>query len=465
MQLPEAFTQQMKELIGTEDFLRLSASLESDAAVAFRPNGRKGFCAVGDLQPVPWSSLGYYLSERLPFTFDPLLHAGAYYVQEPSSMFIEQAVRQCEPVAMRVLDLCAAPGGKSTLLRSLLPDESVLVVNEPVRQRAQVLMENMTKWGHPSVVVTNASPAAFASLEGFFNLMLIDAPCSGEGMFRKDNPALSEWSVQNVEHCAARQFQIVSDAWPALAEGGYLIYSTCTYNLRENELQVQRICSELGASCMEIPTDPAWGIVGSLLQGENLPVCRFMPHKLRGEGLFVALLRKERSVRAPKQRGGGQRVLPLDRQLRPWLQNADGWGQISIGETLYALPPALAEVVSLFLPRLAVLSAGVALAQRKGGAYQPEHGLSQSLAFRRDHFPTVNLTYEDAIAYLRRQSLSLGNDVPRGMVVVMYGGVSLGFVNQLGDRANNLYPQPWKIRSQNAAPEVFSIVNRDAEWA
>ena len=190
-----------------------------------------------------------------------------------------------------------------------------------------------------------------------------------------------------------------------------------------------------------------------------------MPHKLRGEGLFVALLRKERSVRAPKQRGGGQRVLPLDRQLRPWLQNADGWGQISIGETLYALPPALAEVVSLFLPLLAVLSAGVALAQRKGGGYQPEHGLSQSLAFRRDHFPTVNLTYEDAIAYLRRQSLSLGNDVPRGMVVVMYGGVSLGFVNQLGARANNLYPQPWKIRSQNAAPEVFSIVNRDAEWA
>lgn len=240
---------------------------------------------------VPWCREGYYLSGRPSFTFDPLFHAGCYYVQEASSMFLEQALRQYvhEPVTM--LDLCAAPGGKSTLARSVLPEGSLLVANEVMRNRSQVLAENLIKWGNPGVIVTNNDPADFTELGSLFDVILTDVPCSGEGMFRKDEVAVQEWSIENVDTCWQRQRRILRDIWPCLKTGGLLVYSTCTYNREENEDNVAWITQELGAEVLPLEIQPDWHITGNLI-GTEFPVYRFLPHKTTGEGLFMAVLRK-----------------------------------------------------------------------------------------------------------------------------------------------------------------------------
>lgn len=241
---------------------------------------------------VPWCEYGFYLTHRPPFTFDPLLHAGAYYVQESSSMFLHQVLRQyvTEPVVM--LDLCAAPGGKSTLARSVLPEGSRLVSNEPIRGRAQVLEENVTKWGYPDHIVTNRYPKDFRKSKQQFDVILTDVPCSGEGMFRKDEGAIAEWSLQKVEQCQRLQREIVSDAWECLAPGGLLIYSTCTFNTLENEENIKWILENFDAEVLPVHTEVEWNIQGSILPDFIAPIYRFIPGLTRGEGLFMAVLRK-----------------------------------------------------------------------------------------------------------------------------------------------------------------------------
>ena len=241
---------------------------------------------------VPWCEYGFYLTHRPPFTFDPLLHAGAYYVQESSSMFLHQVLRQyvTEPVVM--LDLCAAPGGKSTLARSVLPEGSRLVSNEPIRGRAQVLEENVTKWGYPDHIVTNRYPKDFRKSKQQFDVILTDVPCSGEGMFRKDEGAIAEWSLQKVEQCQRLQREIVSDAWECLAPGGLLIYSTCTFNTLENEENIKWILENFDAEVLPVHTEAEWNIQGSILPDFIAPIYRFIPGLTRGEGLFMAVMRK-----------------------------------------------------------------------------------------------------------------------------------------------------------------------------
>ena len=308
MELPKSFIERIQQLLGEGESQALLQSLEVTSPVSIRRNPLKPSSVDSAEIQVPWSSEGYYLSQRPRFTYDPLFHAGCYYVQEASSMFIEQAFRCMETLPKRVLDLCAAPGGKSTLWRSLLPDGALLVANEPISARSWVLAENLTKWGHPDVVVTQAYPADFSPLTGFFDVVSADVPCSGEGMFRKDEVARQEWSEENVMMCAERQWQIISDIWPTLREGGYLVYSTCTFNREENEDNVARICRELGAECMEIPVSSEWHISGDTT-GRGLPVYHFFPHRTRGEGFFLALLRKtsEQAVRKEKKRKHEQR--------------------------------------------------------------------------------------------------------------------------------------------------------------
>ena len=245
MELPASFIDHTRALLGEGDYGKLVTSLNSEQPVSIRLNPMKPFAFRFGERAVPWCGSGFYLQGRPTFTFDPLFHAGCYYVQEASSMFVEQALRRYvgkEPVVM--LDLCAAPGGKSTHLRSLLPEDSLLVANEVIRNRSQILAENLTKWGHPDVVVSNSDPSDFARLEEFFDVILTDVPCSGEGMFRKDPVAVSEWSPENVEICWQRQRRIISDIWPCLKPGGILIYSTCTYNTKENEDKIRWISVE-----------------------------------------------------------------------------------------------------------------------------------------------------------------------------------------------------------------------------
>ena len=294
MNLPQAFIERTRQLLGETQYPLFEEALQTEVPVSIRPNRTKCDKSV-EGEAIPWATSGMYLKNRPTFTFDPLFHAGCYYVQEASSMFVERVLREYvkEPVVM--LDLCAAPGGKSTLCRSALPEGSLLVANEVMRNRSQILAENLVKWGHPEVIVTNNDPADFTDLTHLFDVILTDVPCSGEGMFRKDPVAVEEWSVENVDICWQRQRRILTDIWPSLKPGGLLIYSTCTFNSEEDEVNVAWIARELGAEILEVPTEEGWGITGNLI-GKDFPVYRFMPHKTRGEGFFLAVLRKRPEV-------------------------------------------------------------------------------------------------------------------------------------------------------------------------
>ncbi len=296
--LPQVFTDYTRKLFGEDMFARFLSSFSVPSPVSIRlnpfkiKNCRQPKSTI--LDPVPWCDLGYYLNQRPDFTFDPLLHAGCYYVQEASSMFVTQAIKQYVRGDVTMLDLCAAPGGKSTCVRSFLTPDSVLVCNEPIRNRYNVLAENISKFGMHNTIVVSKYPKDFKKSEfSDFDVILADVPCSGEGMFRKDEDCIKQWSPQNVERCWRLQREIISDIWDCLTPGGLLIYSTCTFNTKENEENVRWICSELGANVLPLETCPEWNIVGSLLKDYDEPVYRFIPGTVRGEGLFLAVLQKD----------------------------------------------------------------------------------------------------------------------------------------------------------------------------
>lgn len=452
----------MSELMGGEAG-RLFAALDREPVVSIRLNRLKlaavsSFCELSPAARVPWATDGFYLSSRPAFTYDPLFHAGAYYVQEASSMFAGLALRSVADVPLRMLDLCAAPGGKSTLYRSLLPEGSLLVANEPMRQRVRVLAENLAKWGHPDVVVTNNFPADFAPLSGFFDVVAVDAPCSGEGMFRKDAQAVSEWSEANVEMCSRRQREIVGDVWPALRPGGYLLYSTCTYNTHENEENVAWIAETLGADVVRLSVDEDWGITGNLLSPSGgVPVYRFLPHKTCGEGLFVALLRKHegesgRSLRMRRgRRPEAKAVVPA--VCKEWLVDGRRFSWERNGAVVSAVREALAADVAALRDVLRVVCAGVTVAEEKGRAWIPQQELALSTVFNADAFPRAELDYGAALSYLRGEAVVLPREVPCGLVCLTYRNLPLGFAKNLGNRANNLYPDAWRIRSSHLPDE------------
>ena len=444
------FQQQMQALIGEAETAHLIDALEGVAPVSIRLNPCKPGATFTDTTPVPWCDRGLYLPQRPAFTQNPHLHGGAFYVQEASSMFIEQAFRAMAFSPQRVLDLCAAPGGKSTLWRSLMDDGALLVANEPMRQRAQILAENLSKWGHPDVVVTSAFPHEFASLKGFFDVVATDVPCSGEGMFRKDEGAVEQWSPECVEMCAARSWEIIEQIWDTLREGGYFVYSTCTYNRSEDEDNVHRICQELGAELVKIDVPQEWHIVGDTT-GRDLPVYHFFPHKTQGEGFFLALLRKTSPSASPKKVKQGKhakdKVAKGAKEVSKWLTHAQEFKIFNPDpEHVVAVRQSLFEDVYRIASCVATLQVGIPLAAERGKKYIPEHTLALSTELSCDAFPIVELSLEQAISYLRRESIVLPPEVPRGYVVVAFEGTRLGFVNNLGNRANNMYPNEWRIR-------------------
>ena len=406
VQLPAAFTEKTRQLMGEERFERYLQSFEEDAPVSIRlnpmkasPNLSKGReFQVLDGERVPWCRHAYYLKQRPNFTMDPLFHAGCYYVQEASSMFLDEVLRQYSPLLLEgsgeALDMCAAPGGKSTLLRAALPEDCVLYSNEPIRNRANILLENVTKWGYKNHIVTNNYPKDYRKSKMKFDLILCDVPCSGEGMFRKDEATIREWSPQNVEKCWQLQREIVDDAWKCLHEGGLFIYSTCTFNTKENEENIRYFLEQYeDMEVVPIAIQPEWNITGSLLEGFNEPVYRFIPGISRGEGLFMAVLRKKGSL--------SPRPLQKERELKKVLE-----------------PPFLLE------------------------------GDGERL----------NLPYHQAIAYLRGEALVLPEDTPRGIVEVSFMGHPLGQVKNIGTRANNLYPKEWRIRTTHIPNEYEAIL-------
>lgn len=459
--LPIAFREQMIKLIGNNEAELLFDTIAANTpCVSIRTNSRKESEPFKEIvtENVPWCTTGQYLSERPRFTFDPLLHGGAYYVQEPASMFIEQAylkiVEDFEP--HRVLDLCAAPGGKSTLWRSLLPDGCLLVANEPVAKRTQILAENLTKWGHPDVVCTRAFPKDFSKLENYFDVIATDVPCSGEGMFRKDPAAIDEWKDDAPLQCAERQMEIVRDVWPSLRPGGYLVYSTCTFNLLENESNVLQICNKLDAELITIPIEPEWRISGDN-SDKGLPVYHFYPHKTKGEGLFLALLKKngeytpakKKNNKKNKQLGIFQKAKDDEQLLSAYLKNANDFSAIRTNENyIVAVRTSLLEEIREVCTFAHPLTFGIPLAEIKGKKIVPCHALALSIECKADAFPRAELSKDDALRYLRRESIILPNDVPQGYTLATYQGLPLGFLNNLITRANNLYPAEWRIRTQ-----------------
>lgn len=455
MNLPESFTKYTAQLMGDELYNRFVEGLEAEPSVSIRMNRSKCKNTVTEnTEQVAWCDCGYYLAERPAFTFDPLLHAGHYYVQEASSMFVHHVLKQYIKKPVQMLDMCAAPGGKSTASLGALPIGSTLMCNEPMRTRVQILAENMQKWGNPNIIVTNNYPKDYARSGLMFDVILCDVPCSGEGMFRKDKGAVEEWSVQNVENCRQLQREIVSEAWKCLRHDGLLIYSTCTFNAKENEENVAWICEQLGAEVLPIDINGDWGVNGSLVKGIDLPVYRFIPGCTRGEGLFMAVLRPISDSQNRQNNSGKHTKTKAAKNAidaGKYLIDADTFNIHTHGNDIIAMPKAMADKYENAANKLRIVHAGIKMGTIKGKDFIPDQSLALSTALKRSAFPIVEVDYEQAIKYLQRDTIVLPNDTQRGFVLLTYKNAPLGFVKNIGNRTNNMYPQEWRIKSQSRA--------------
>ncbi len=440
MILPEDFVKRTREMLGDE-YPDFEKALSENLPTSIRVNDKMSYWPTEE--KVAWCDSGYYLPERPLFTADPLFHAGVYYVQEASSMFLSQAVKQFFPDASTVLDLCAAPGGKSTLLSQTLSRDSLLVCNEIIRSRAYILAENIIKWGNPNVVVSNNEPKDFDKLTDFFDAVVIDAPCSGEGMFRKDSGAVQEWSLSNVQLCAERQREILHSVWDALKTDGILVYSTCTFNREENEENVRWICEELGAELLRLDLNGNKDITVSDFG------YRFYPHKTKGEGLFLSVMRKtSESERKLKLKIGSKKsnksTVKADLKLFRLL-DAEKWEIVSDNNRILAYDKQHYSNFTLLTKQLHCLHSGVELGEIKGKDFIPAPSVALSKILDRDSVVEAEVDYETAIAYLKREAIQLP-DVDRGYVLITFKGQALGWVKNLGNRCNNLYPSEWRIR-------------------
>ena len=462
MTLPADFTAQMQQILDADEAARLFAALGEEPKVSVRRNTSKCAPFSAGSAVVPWCPDGKYLVCREAFTFDPLLHGGAYYVQDASSMIIATIVRRLTQDSGPVcyLDLCAAPGGKSTAAIDALPSQSLVVCNEIMNNRAQVLRENIIKWGSPYCVVSNNDSAAIARLGAFFDIIATDVPCSGEGMFRKDDEAVSQWTPALVEQCAARQREIIDNAWKALKPGGFLIYSTCTFNREENEEMIEYIVAGHHAESVDLNLDSDFGIRRG--SGTAYHCYRFMPHITDGEGLFVAVLRKSADelsmpavrVQAAKPRRGNEPA--VDRSVGRWLVRPDDFQLSMVSDTVVAIPRMYSGEIAALGSTLRVIHRGIAVATAKGRDLVPTQSLALSTALSASAFEHVEVPYETAIAYLRGESIFI--DAPRGIVALTYRGTVIGFVKNLGNRANNLYPKEWRIKSTHLPDSIPEVV-------
>ena len=458
--LPADFIKYTQALMGDKLYHQLEQGiLEVEPPVSIRLNPFK--CKEGEDaegEPIPWCpATGRYLSARPNFTFDPLLHAGKYYVQEASSMFVDLVIRQLVHHPVMMLDLCAAPGGKSTAVRAALPEGSLLFSNEPMRTRSQILAENIQKFGHPDMIVTNNYPRDYKKSKLQFDVILTDVPCSGEGMFRKDDGAIEEWSLQNVDNCWHLQREIVADIWNCLKPGGILIYSTCTFNAHEDEENIAWICEELGAEPIALQgIEDSWNITGNILKASEIPVFRFLPGKTRGEGIFLAVLRKEGDLESRLNNKDKKDRKRKDKKAnktkapdmpKDWLKDCEVLTAVSKDDATYAIPTTWKEVYDAADQHLKVIHAGIKLGTDKGKGLIPDQSLALSTMLNQEAFPQVELSYEDAIRYLRKEAVNLPDGTPKGYVLVTYRQIPLGWEKNIGHRANNLYPQEWKIKS------------------
>ena len=449
--LPVAFTERMRKQLGAEEAERLFSALEGVSPVAVRLNPAKcGETGVwSDGETIGWSKNGRKLKERPSFTLDTAFHAGAYYVQEAASQFIDHIISNEELQGKRVLDMCSAPGGKTTIYSTAVGEDGLVVANEYVRSRANVLADNVRKWGMGNVLVTNNAPEHIAQFEGWFDVVAVDAPCSGEGMFRKEEVAREDWSEEAVKMCVARQLSIVREAWQSLKAGGLFIYSTCTFNDEEDEGVLRTFIEESGdvfEPSQKVEIEDEWGIV----RGEvgAFQTFRFFPHKTDSEGLFVAVARKAEPTtqRTPKARKKVMQEVDKTtrKELSAWLKGAENYTFAMVADTIYAYRTEQFKAVQALSEGLTAIYSGVAMGQVFKGKLKPDWALSQFVGLERKAVAVAELDDDRALDYLRKKDIAVG-DMAEGMNLLTHNGRALGFAKKVGARCNNLYPNSLKI--------------------
>jgi 16S rRNA C967 or C1407 C5-methylase (RsmB/RsmF family)/NOL1/NOP2/fmu family ribosome biogenesis protein len=452
--LPQQILRDLQSVKGFDE-AALTAAHQQPAVTSVRLNPFKPADVFATTEQVPWCGNGRYLSIRPSFTLDPYFQAGTYYVQEASSMFLDHMMRSLLPERdnLRVLDLCAAPGGKSTLIASLLGTNSLLISNEVIRTRASILEENMTRWGHVNTWVTSNDPRDFSKLPGYFDVIVVDAPCSGSGLFRKDEKAWDEWSESNVQLCAQRQQRILADVWPALKEDGIVIYATCSYSPQEDEEILDWIASDLGAETLRVIVPQEWGIVMTHSEKANFTGYRFSPDKVRGEGFFIAAVRKRsetdtmRPVKfkpAHDKKAFAQAAHLLDNENYTCLKMGDEFNII--------LPEHEADI-HILQKAVYLRKTGTLLGQPTAKEWLPAHDIALSI-HRNLNLPHIDLSKEQALHFLKKEDLSVPM-TEKGWQLISYNGQSLGWVKSLGNRFNNYLPKHWRIRMEIS----------DADWA
>jgi 16S rRNA C967 or C1407 C5-methylase (RsmB/RsmF family)/NOL1/NOP2/fmu family ribosome biogenesis protein len=443
------FPDEFERRIYTQEYIDAEAlvnALEEPSPVSIRINPSKWNNTPSDSEPVPWCNSGYYLQNRPSFTLDPLFHSGCYYSQEASSMFLEQVIRQTSVLAgnLRVLDLCAAPGGKSTHLSDLIGPDNLLVANEAIRSRATTLTETVSKWGLGNTLVTQNDPAAFGNLPGFFDVIIVDAPCSGEGMFRGET-AVREWSVGNTVHCSERQRRILMDVWPALKENGILVYSTCTFNPGENEENIKWLIGKKEADCIQLDISDYKGIIE--IDFEGIFGYGFYPDKVKGEGFFISAIRKtgyQEKTQFKSQKKTELRPDKNDFEVANRWTNFSNERFFKWGDELFAVPCDMDNYLEIYR-KLKILKAGTKVFVVKNKNYLPSHELALSLKLKANTFPGNEISLSEALTFMRRDSFML-HDAVKGWNILTYKGINLGFINNIGNRVNNYFPVEWRIR-------------------
>ncbi|PWK28584.1 NOL1/NOP2/sun family putative RNA methylase [Arcicella aurantiaca] len=460
MKIPQALIDSLQNVKGfhEEAFIKIHEQSESPTSIRlnpFKPIQKWGISQENTtdegVSQVPWCEKGRYLATRPKFTFDPLFHAGAYYVQEASSMFLETALKQTVDLTkdLKVLDLCAAPGGKSTLINSLLTPESLLISNEVIRSRANILADNLTRWGTMNTVVTNNDPKDFARLTGFFDVLVIDAPCSGSGLFRKDPEAINEWSLDNVTMCSLRQKRIIGDVWASLKEGGTLIYSTCSYSEAENEDIVKWICEEFGAKNLTLDI-ANFQINTDLENTKAQSSLRFYPDQIKGEGFFIAAFKKLNSEKETFIRSGKpikNNSRRTEREIfRTWVNGIDNFTWFEKNDDYFLINPDHEHIIKLLQSNLYLRKAGIRMGKIAGKDLIPDHELALSL-YLSENIARRELSREQAISYLRRDDFTL-EQAQKGWSLMTYEDHGLGWAKILPNRINNYYPKELRILSR-----------------
>lgn len=451
---PSEFINRISSRLGNEadDFF---SSLFQPPFLSVRINPFKPVDKFGHCETVPWCDKGRYLSSRPSFIFDPLFHAGTYYVQEPSSMFLSEIFRQViDPrQKLKLLDLCASPGGKSTLMSGHISPESLLVSNETIRSRVPALCENLVKWGVPNTIISNSDPEKFLSVKNYFDVIVIDAPCSGEGLFRKEEKAISEWSESNVKLCSARQKRILSGVFDSLKQNGILVYSTCTFSEEENEDNVKFIAGQGNFETVKINLKEEWKITGTVVSAADQKYYsyRFYPHRVKGEGFFISAFRKNTGTEdlSPEFSHHEKRypVPKITKEelciISPWLKNPSLFEFVHWRNEVYALLKEHWNDYLFLSGRINCYSAGTCIGKIIHDELIPSHELALSLILS-ENIQSVELDEKQAIKYLKREPITINSEL-KGWTLVRFEGYSLGWVKILSNRVNNYFPKEYRI--------------------